>query len=65
MSRAVMKSKWKSHGSFRSQRKAEKCFELLEKMFPDGKFTILIRRWADKDKKRYQVKELVRKGTKK
>ena len=65
MSRATMKSKWRTHGSFRTKVKAEKAFEGLEKKFPDKTFSIIIRQWSDKDKRRYQVKELVRKGVKK
>ena len=65
MSRAVMKSKWKGCGSFRTQKSATTKFEEMEKDYPDKTFCIIIRRWSDKDKRRYQVKELIRKGTKK
>ena len=64
MSRAVMKSKWKSHGSFNTKARAEKLFERLEKEYPEKTYTIIIRQWEDKDKRRYMVKELVRKGKK-
>ena len=64
MSRATMKSKWKTHGSFRTQAKATKKYEELEKCYPEKTFTMIIRKWDDKDKRRFQVKELVREGTK-
>ena len=57
-------SKWRTHGSFRTQKRATVKLEKLEKNHPDKTFCIIIRQWSDKDKRRYQVKELVRKGTK-
>ena len=64
MSRATMKSKWKIHGSFRTQRKAEKVYEALQASYPDSTFCMMIRQFSNKDKRRYQVKELIRKGRK-
>ena len=60
-----MKSKWRTMGSFSTQMKATKKFEILEAKYPDKTFCMVIRKWSDRDKKRYQIKELVRKGTKK
>ena len=65
MSRATEKTKWRTHGSYRTQKRATTKFEKLEKEYPDSSFCITIRRWSDKDKRRFQVKEIVRKGVKK
>ena len=65
MSRATEKTKWRTHGSFRTQKRATVKFEQLQKQHPDSTFCMTIRQWDDKDKRRYQVKEVIRKGEKK
>ena len=65
MSRATEKTKWRTHGSFRTQQRATVKYENLEKKYPDRTFCIVIRKWNHTDKRRYQVKEIIRKGEKK
>ena len=65
MSRATEKTKWRTHGSYRTQKRATVKFERLEKQYPNNSFCITIRQWNHTDKRRFQVKELIRKGVKK
>ena len=65
MSRATEKTKWRTHGSYRTQKRATVKFEKLEKQYPGSAFCVVIRQWDNKDKRRYQVKEIIRKGEKK
>ena len=65
MSRATEKTKWRTHGSYRTQKRATVKFEKLEKQYPNNSFCITIRQWNHNDKRRYQVKEIVREGVKK
>ena len=64
MSRATEKTKWRTHGSFRTQKRATTKFEKLEKQYPDKTFCIVIKKWKHTDKRRFQVKESVRRGKK-
>jgi len=59
-----MKSKYKSHGSFRTDRKARLLMDSLILNNPEGGYRVKLRTWKGKDKKRYQVQELIRKGCK-
>jgi|2_EtaG_2_1085320.scaffolds.fasta_scaffold352854_1 hypothetical protein len=68
-----MKSKYRSHGTFSNERKAQKKLDsliVLHGEYADGdkgeiqRFFIKKRTWMGKDKSRYQVSELIRKGSK-
>ena len=67
MSRATMKTKYRILKGFDNQRDAQKLFDSLgsELLKTCCKFSIKMRKWGGKDKRRYYVRELIRKGTKK
>jgi hypothetical protein len=57
-------TKYKSHGSFHQERKAQKKLDKLIALHGAEGFRIKQRTWTGRDKKRYIVQELVRKGSK-
>ena len=56
-----MKTKYRTLRGFDVKRLAEKFLDSLG----EGDYSLKERKWNDKDKRRYYVRQLVRKGTKK
>ena len=59
-------NKYKSLGSFSNERKAQERLEYFENQCSGEGFTfrLLKRVWKGKDKTRYTIQELIRKGAK-
>ena len=64
MSRATMKTKYKTLKGFDNKMKAEKYLNSLRNVSGIRILSIKERKWNDKDKRRYYVREVVRKGVK-
>ena len=64
MNRATMKTKFKSHGSFRSQRTCDTKLKLLREKNPETIFEVITRTWDGKDKRRYMIRSVIRRGSK-
>ena len=60
MSRAVMKTKYRTLKGFDTKAKAEKYLQSLE----SDRFSVKEKKWRDRDKRRFYVREIVRKGRK-
>ena len=61
-----MKTKYRTLRGFDNKRDAEKCLQSIFERYGElAPFSIKERKWNDKDKRRYYVRQLIRKGVKK
>ena len=59
-----MKTKYRVLKGFKTKQKAEKFLEAIQERNKGLTYQITKRKWADKDKTRFYVRELTRKGEK-